>query len=84
MTIIAGDKVRLKSGGPAMTVVGIRLVPLGERECDCAWFSRRGISKDKSERAFFHEKSLELVRADGSILPEKPLEAIRSWIDRYL
>jgi uncharacterized protein YodC (DUF2158 family) len=84
MTIIAGDKVRLKSGGPAMMVIGARLISLGERECECTWFSRNGLFKDKAERAFFHERSLELVRADGSILPEKPLEAIRSWIDRYL
>ena len=36
-----GDRVRLKSGGPTMTVNGIVENPLGSDLIDAAWFDER-------------------------------------------
>ena len=56
-----GDIVRLKSGGPEMTVTEVRS-PVGTLEAmvECMWFS--GKSSNKREHGYFPPNSL--VKAD--------------------
>lgn len=49
-----GDTVRLRSGGPDMTVNG-RCGPYGEVECD--WFDKDGMPHD----GYFHPETLDKV-----------------------
>jgi uncharacterized protein YodC (DUF2158 family) len=53
-----GTVVRLKSGGPPMTVIGEKMLPLGaggSGRVDCEWFE-----KNKPMRGDFAETSLEV------------------------
>ncbi len=52
-----GDVVKLKSGGPDMTVVG---VGANTNELQCAWFS--GERFDEVKSYYFVSDSLELVK----------------------
>lgn len=53
-----GDVVKLRSGGPAMTIDDIT----DENECVCQWFGE----KEKLERAVFDPKTLKSF--DGPII----------------
>ncbi len=50
----AGDTVRLKSGGPLMTIAGIGFVE--DRRCSCQWFNGQTLySGDFYPEALTHE-----------------------------
>ncbi len=55
MSLKIGDKVRLKSGGPEMTVNQLDSVGMG---VECVWFDGA-----KRSNAFFSESTLEPVAA---------------------
>jgi len=57
-----GDVVKLKSGGPDMTVVG---VGASTNDLQCAWFS--GEHFDKVESYYFASDSLQLVKIDQDL-----------------
>ncbi|ODS55133.1 MAG: hypothetical protein ABS36_10325 [Acidobacteria bacterium SCN 69-37] len=63
-TIDDGTKVRLKSGGPTMTVVDFGQYGYGSRESyKCRWFD----DKHKLTEATFTEAELEVVPPNGSM-----------------
>jgi uncharacterized protein YodC (DUF2158 family) len=51
----AGDKVRLKSGGPLMTVVAVNQTPDGGRVIVCVWFDH----DHNEKRGQYPESALE-------------------------
>ncbi|MGT2453881.1 YodC family protein [Cupriavidus basilensis] len=63
MEFSAGDQVRLKSGGPVMTVeqVGERL---GEPMVFCVWFEKAG-SRQQSQRDAFPPVVLQTAQPAG-------------------
>jgi uncharacterized protein YodC (DUF2158 family) len=58
-----GDVVRLKSGGPKMTVdyIGPRYTPTGDPEARCSWFET---NKGKQERKEDYFTLTSLVKVD--------------------
>jgi uncharacterized protein YodC (DUF2158 family) len=59
-----GDVVRLKSGGPAMTVTQLNSAVM-ENGADCQWFD----SKDKLKRGVFSQDALKSVPPDTGTVP---------------
>lgn len=58
-----GDSVKLKSGGPTMTIEGYKLITPydeeayeGDTHVECTWFMNQ-----KLERATFHQDAVEMA-----------------------
>lgn len=56
----AGDIVRLKSGGPEMTVNNLHVEETGQVRVYCSWFAETK-TKSTSKKDNFPDTSLELV-----------------------
>jgi uncharacterized protein YodC (DUF2158 family) len=54
-----GDIVKLKSGGPKMTVCEVHTIL--ETQVECSWFSRTGKHQDALLRGFYPPRALELI-----------------------
>jgi uncharacterized protein YodC (DUF2158 family) len=73
----AGDVVRLRSGGPKMTVVEYGVFGLGETErtCLCRWFDDKHQVTERS----FSDPELELIVAPAAGAPGGP-SGPNSWM----
>jgi len=58
-----GDVVRLKSGGPWMTVIGDSLPPTNETEVVCVWFNPHDLNESKVSEFVYAA----LVKFEGDI-----------------
>ena len=56
-----GEVVSLVSGGPSMTVVGVKTAPFGSKRISCIWFA-----KDKVAKGTFDAEILRSAASEGS------------------
>ena len=58
-TFQIGDIVRLRSGGPRMTIVDKNVIL--EEVIECSWFSAKGKHQDAALKGFYPPRALQLI-----------------------